>query len=45
MVYQRIRDLREDKDMTQVELSKILLCSSAFTAIMNGAMWIFLQKF
>ncbi|MCI8619193.1 MAG: helix-turn-helix transcriptional regulator [Oscillospiraceae bacterium] len=27
MVYQRIRDLREDKDMTQVELSKILLCS------------------
>ncbi len=26
MVYQRIRDLREDKDMTQVELSKILLC-------------------
>ena len=27
MVYRRIRDLREDKDMTQVEISKILMCS------------------
>lgn len=27
MVYRRIRDLREDKDMTQTEISKILMCS------------------
>lgn len=27
MIYQRIRDLREDKDMTQVQMSRILLCS------------------
>ena len=27
MVYQRIRDLREDKDMTQKELAKYLNCS------------------
>ena len=25
--YKRIRDLREDKDMTQTEMSKILSCS------------------
>lgn len=27
MRYQRIRDLREDKDMTQTEIAKILNCS------------------
>ncbi len=27
MVYKRIRDLREDKDITQKEMSKILNCS------------------
>lgn len=27
MLYQRIRDLREDKDMTQTAISKILHCS------------------
>ncbi len=26
-LYKRIRDLREDKDMTQTEMSKILSCS------------------
>jgi len=27
MVYKRIRDLREDKDLTQKEISKMLNCS------------------
>lgn len=27
MRYQRIRNLREDKDLTQVQMSKILNCS------------------
>lgn len=27
MRYQRIRDLREDKDLTQTEIAKILNCS------------------
>ena len=27
MIYRRIRDLREDKDITQKEMSKILNCS------------------
>lgn len=27
MIYQRIRNLREDKDMTQVQMSRVLLCS------------------
>ena len=27
MLYQRIRDLREDKDMTQTEMGRILNCS------------------
>ena len=27
MRYQRIRDLREDKDMTQTQIAKILSCS------------------
>ena len=27
MVFQRIRDMREDKDMTQVQMAKILCCS------------------
>ena len=27
MIYRRIRDLREDKDLTQKELSKALNCS------------------
>ena len=27
MIYKRIRDLREDKDITQTEISKILNCS------------------
>lgn len=26
-MYSRIRDLREDKDMTQVQMAKILCCS------------------
>lgn len=26
-MYRRIRDLREDKDMTQVQMGKILQCS------------------
>ncbi|MGN1031749.1 MAG: helix-turn-helix domain-containing protein [Butyricicoccaceae bacterium] len=26
-MYRRIRDLREDKDMTQAQMSKILMCS------------------
>ncbi|HIV68467.1 MAG TPA: helix-turn-helix transcriptional regulator [Candidatus Butyricicoccus stercorigallinarum] len=26
-MYHRIRDLREDKDITQAEMGKILLCS------------------
>ena len=26
-MYRRIRDLREDKDLTQVQMSKILQCS------------------
>lgn len=27
MLYQRIRDLREDKDLTQTQMGKILSCS------------------
>lgn len=27
MLYKRIRDLREDKDMTQTQISEILNCS------------------
>ena len=27
MLYKRIRDLREDKDYTQIELAKVLNCS------------------
>lgn len=27
MIYKRIRDLREDNDLTQKELSKVLNCS------------------
>lgn len=27
MLYQRIRDLQEDKDMTQTQMAKILPCS------------------
>lgn len=27
MIYQRIRNLREDKDMTQVQMAQILSCS------------------
>ena len=27
MLYQRIRDLREDHDLTQVQMGKILSCS------------------
>lgn len=27
MIYRRIRDLREDKDLTQAQISKLLLCS------------------
>lgn len=27
MIYQRIRNLREDKDMTQVQMARILSCS------------------
>jgi transcriptional regulator with XRE-family HTH domain len=27
MLYQRIRDLREDKDLTQREMGEILMCS------------------
>ena len=27
MIYKRIRDLREDKDLTQKEMAKILSCS------------------
>lgn len=27
MLYQRIRDLQEDKDMTQTQMAKILSCS------------------
>lgn len=27
MLYKRIRDLREDKDLTQTEMGKILSCS------------------
>ncbi len=27
MLYRRIRDLREDKDMTQREMGEILMCS------------------
>ena len=27
MVYHRIRDLREDRDLTQTEMGKILCCS------------------
>ena len=27
MLYRRIRDLREDKDMTQTDMAKILHCS------------------
>lgn len=27
MLYQRIRNLREDKDMTQTQMAKILNCS------------------
>lgn len=27
MLYRRIRDLREDKDLTQTEMGKILCCS------------------
>ncbi len=27
MIYERIRNLREDKDMTQTEMAEILKCS------------------
>lgn len=37
MVYQRIRDLREDRDMTQTELSKVLhITQRAYSHYENG---------
>lgn len=37
MVYQRIRDLREDRDMTQTELSKLLhITQRAYSHYENG---------
>lgn len=30
MLYQRIRELREDHDLTQVQMGKILSCSQRF---------------
>ena len=41
MVYKRIRDLREDKDMTQTQISQILHCSKEYTAITSVGMWTF----
>lgn len=37
-MYRRIRDLREDKDMTQVQVAKILHCSQrAYSSYERGA--------
>lgn len=37
MIYQRIRDLREDRDMTQTELSKVLhITQRAYSHYENG---------
>lgn len=37
MIYQRIRDLREDRDMTQTELSKLLhITQRAYSHYENG---------
>lgn len=37
MVYHRIRDLREDRDMTQTELSKLLhITQRAYSHYENG---------
>lgn len=37
MVYHRIRDLREDRDMTQTELSKVLhITQRAYSHYENG---------
>ena len=39
MKYGRIRDLREDRDLTQKQMAEVLIAASGFTAIMSGAMW------
>lgn len=37
MIYRRIRDLREDRDMTQTELSKVLhITQRAYSHYENG---------
>ena len=44
-MYQRIRDLREDRDLTQKNMGEILNCVSVFTVIMNVVMSISLLTF
>ena len=39
MVYKRIRDLREDKDMTQTQISQIRIAAKEYTAITSVGMW------
>ena len=44
-MYQRIRDLREDRDLTQKNMGEILNCSQRITVIMNVVMSISLLTF
>ena len=41
MVYKRIRDLREDKDMTQRQIASVLNSYNRFIAIMSSGREIF----
>ncbi|ETT33959.1 helix-turn-helix domain-containing protein [Paenibacillus sp. FSL R7-269] len=44
-MYQHIRDLREDKDLTQTQMAEFLQCSQRIIVIMNAVMSIFPQRF
>ncbi len=44
-MYQRIRDLREDRDLTQKNMGEILNCSQRIYSIMNVVMSISLLTF
>ncbi|MFC6650284.1 hypothetical protein [Paenibacillus rhizoplanae] len=39
-MYQRIRDLREDKDLTQTQMAEYCNAASEFIVIMNAVMLI-----
>lgn len=44
-MYKRIRDLREDRDLTQKNMGEILNCANAFIVITSVAMLIFPLRF